>query len=716
MKKKALVLAICMACAAPMVSQAKAIPNNIIGLNLGDIKTSSYLGEPLRGTIPILFTSNKQASELKVRLAPSSVYKQLGAERNPELNNLHFKIISKTKNPAIVLSSKSAINAPFLNFILEIESPQGSIYQDFTVMLDPRGYNTSPSKFKNNNTGSVITATQYKIQAGDSLSKISQKFKSNRASLNRMMEAIHLKNPTAFIDNDINRIKSGKILKLPTLKEIQNTSLIVKETIPVEKISSRVTVTESVVNPASNKTASTQNTYTVKSGDTLSKITRDLGIKGTSFTKIMRAIHSANPHAFSKNRINVLKVNALLIIPSFDNTISVSSNSNSNVEETKATNFTPANNNNQKMFIEDSQPIKDIAKVDMTLIKQLKIANNEVVENLEKRLRELRGELSSVSVSSSDLKAELVAKNSFISKQNNELTKLQNALNNLENRYQGYFEESYVDITDSNTAPQTHVASKLELPSNKTESLNTESTKIVRETQIPQSIEQVISNFLVSKKSNTNDLLSVKNLSYASLALILGFLLLHRRRELNSYTPISIDTPLKNSSKDIIPLNTYEESLSFDDTTFTEIKENKNTPQNKPEFTEEKIHECELLVDELIEDLEDNLTNTDDAIIIDSACDQEIQSILEDEKMDVDSFIQEDIFETIQINKPSGRSSNDISSDFMSSTEPTINSFSSDTVLFQKKMDQLVQLVNEDDEVIEQKTDAVDHKKEAIAD
>lgn len=90
-----------MACATPMVSQAKAIPNNIIGLNLGNIKTSSYLGEPLKSTIPILFTSKKQASKLKVRLAPSSVYRQLGAERSPELNNLHFEIISKTKKPLL---------------------------------------------------------------------------------------------------------------------------------------------------------------------------------------------------------------------------------------------------------------------------------------------------------------------------------------------------------------------------------------------------------------------------------------------------------------------------------------------------------------------------------------------------------------------------------------------------------------------------------------
>ena len=705
-----------MACATPMVSQAKAIPNNIIGLNLGNIKTSSYLGEPLKSTIPILFTSKKQASKLKVRLAPSSVYRQLGAERSPELNNLHFEIISKTKKTSIALSSKSAIHAPFLNFILEIESPQGSIYQDFTAMLDPRGYNTSHSKPTNKNVGSLITATQYKIQSGDSLSKISQKFKSNRASLNRMMEAIHLKNPTAFIDNDINRIKSGKILNLPTLKEIQNTSLIVKEVISIKKSIDQKTVAKSVTNPVIDETVSTQNTYTVKSGDTLSKITRDLGMKGRSFTKMMRAIHSAKPHAFSKNRINVLKINALLTIPSFDNTISGNSSSNSNVEEIKSKNVTPPRDSNkQQVFREDSQPIKNTANIDTTLVKQLKAANNEVVENLEKRLRELRSKLYTASAESSSLKAELVAKSSFISKQNNKVAKLQDTLINLKTKYQTYFEESYVDFTDSSTTPQSAGTSKLELPSSKAELLNTESTKIAQESKTQQSIEQIVSTFLKSKSSNSNDLLSIENLSYASLALVLGFLLLHRRRELNTYTPVSIDTPLKNSSKDIIPLNTYEDSLCFDDTVLAEIKENNNTHQNESEFTEEKIHECELLVDELIEDLEDQFTSSDDKVILESACEQEIQSILEDEEMDFDNFIQENIFETIQTNKPSGKSDDDINFNILSSTKPTINSFLHDTVLFQDKMDILVQLVNKGDEVIKQETDIIDHKKATIS-
>ncbi len=89
MKKKALVLAVGLAFATPTISVAKALPSSLIGLSLGEIQSKSYLNEPFKGIIPILFTNINASKNLKVRLAPESIFQKVGAEKLPILNNLY---------------------------------------------------------------------------------------------------------------------------------------------------------------------------------------------------------------------------------------------------------------------------------------------------------------------------------------------------------------------------------------------------------------------------------------------------------------------------------------------------------------------------------------------------------------------------------------------------------------------------------------------------
>ena len=738
MKKKALVLAICMACAAPAVSLAKAAPNSLNGLNLGELQSSSYLGEPFRATIPILFTSSKQAKQLKISLAPSSIYRKLGAEKSHELNKLQFKVSNKTKKPSIVISSKGAINLPLLNLILEIESAQGSIYQDFTIMLDPKGYNNSNNvaikTAQKNNSTSVSTATnKYKVKRGDSLSKISQKFKSNRVSLNRMMEAIHRKNPKAFIDDDINRIKSDIVLNIPSSNEVKNFDLIIqKPVITSEKSKTPKTkeIEQTTQATQTDTASSTSNKYQVQKGDTLSGITRKLGQKGVSFTKMMKAIHSSNPHAFSKNRINLLKAGAVLTIPTFNNDTSNANIATQNLKDTDTNSILEFNETKTKTKIE-TQPTQTrvvvvvatqdtVTAVDSDPTKELESANTEIIKKLEKRVRELRGELSSATTDYSVLKAELAAKDDLIYAQEKEVVQLQDTINDLDESQENTSttQKDSLNIA-TNEQTETFQNDDLKIQSKEPTSNESDNNNLERDTISPTSIEQVVGGFLNKKLADNSDLLSVKNLSYASLALILGFLIIRRRRELNSYTPILKDNPLVNSSKDIIPSNIFEESLVFDEPNLTKTTE----PQkDKQEFSKEKIQECELLVDELIEDLENHEPSTDKTVILESVCDHEVDSLLEgNHEIDYDNFIQEDIIDTMIMNKPNHlRGSKDALNRIMDSEPSTRknqisgNSASSTTKLFEKKMDKLVDLVSENEQTQEKEIANDSHRNTVV--
>lgn len=376
MKKKALVLASCVAFATPTISIAQAMPNNSVGLNLGDINATSYLNQPFKGSIPFLFTSVESTRQLSVRLAPQHVFDQIGAEKLPILNNLQFHIVSQSNKPVIQISSNSPIQLPFLNFVLEIEGPEGVLYQDYTVLLDPQGYQaeslvtkgqptlfeisdnsteslsltndlslaaTNNTTYQNNeieisnndlpvtySSTSVVTnqAKNHKIKSGDSLSRIAKQYKPNNISINKMMRAIFDKNPKAFIRGDINKIKRGVVLTLPSHKELTGLNNIAKK------------IEFKGKSPKISELTLSKETYKVVKGDSLSKITQKFVDKDTSFTKMMNAIFTANPGAFSQNNKSQLKAGATLKIPSFKEIASATADEAPKVETPAVTTVT----------------------------------------------------------------------------------------------------------------------------------------------------------------------------------------------------------------------------------------------------------------------------------------------------------------------------------------------------------------------------------------
>jgi FimV-like protein len=326
-KKKALVLAVGLAFATPTISVAKALPSDLVGLSLGEIQSKSYLNEPFKGVIPILFTNVEASKKLKVRLAPESVFKKIGAEKLSILNNLRFQVEVKNNKPVINIKSTRPIQMPFLNFVLEIVGPQGSIYQDYTTLLDPKGTTTNSFIAKvqavkqQDNVVTVVTNAPasstkvvldanrtHTVKSGDTLSQIAQALNAADVSLKKMVTAIHQRNPNAFVNNNVNLLKAGAVLHIPTNIASRDSNF---------KTAAK-TALKNQPSHFANAETSTNSTYTIKKGDNLSKLTKKLGHKEVSFTKMMKAIHTANPHAFSKNKINLLKIGKVLTIPSLE--------------------------------------------------------------------------------------------------------------------------------------------------------------------------------------------------------------------------------------------------------------------------------------------------------------------------------------------------------------------------------------------------------------
>lgn len=59
-------------------------------------------------------------------------------------------------------------------------------------------------------------ADQYKVKPGDSLSRIARNLQPQSVSLDQMLVALFRGNPDAFVDNNMNRLKAGEVLNVPS--------------------------------------------------------------------------------------------------------------------------------------------------------------------------------------------------------------------------------------------------------------------------------------------------------------------------------------------------------------------------------------------------------------------------------------------------------------------------------------------------------------------
>lgn len=268
--KQALSLAVCIAGAYPLSSGA---------IGLGDIRSNSHLNQPLSAKIELLSTSTQEAKQVQVRLASSDVFNRVGIDRPAYLNSLKFTSTIQNGKPVILVSSSQPIKEPFLNFLLEVSWPKGQLLKEYTVLLDPpvllQSSNTSESNAAavraepkaaggfvqrpnpvqrqlpvRNQQGQVSVRdgikldspapqqatpaqqnkpapsrsrkSKYRVKSGDTLYKIAARVKPRGISADQMMVALFRANPDAFRKGNINRLKAGSKLKVPSTSKAKS--------------------------------------------------------------------------------------------------------------------------------------------------------------------------------------------------------------------------------------------------------------------------------------------------------------------------------------------------------------------------------------------------------------------------------------------------------------------------------------------------------------
>ncbi|POF41803.1 hypothetical protein B0D71_10090 [Pseudomonas laurylsulfativorans] len=108
-------------------------------LGLGEITLHSALNQPLRADIALVDAADLEENELSVSLATADEFSRAGVDRVFFLDNLKFTPVLRGSRSLIQVTSSKPVSEPFLNFLVQLDQPNGRLLREYTVLIDPPG-------------------------------------------------------------------------------------------------------------------------------------------------------------------------------------------------------------------------------------------------------------------------------------------------------------------------------------------------------------------------------------------------------------------------------------------------------------------------------------------------------------------------------------------------------------------------------------------------
>ena len=117
-----------------------AIAGTADALTLGKIHVQSFINEPLKAVIDVNRASADELKALKVKLAEKNAFNKAGIDFTNDIQQLRFELVETPGGTKIQVTTPKAITEPFLSFVIDADWNKGSVSKDYTVLLDPPIY------------------------------------------------------------------------------------------------------------------------------------------------------------------------------------------------------------------------------------------------------------------------------------------------------------------------------------------------------------------------------------------------------------------------------------------------------------------------------------------------------------------------------------------------------------------------------------------------
>ncbi|OZB28143.1 MAG: peptigoglycan-binding protein LysM [Pseudomonas sp. 34-62-33] len=241
------------------IAAASALSSGMAhALGLGEVTLQSSLNQPLVAEIELLEVRDLASNEVIPSLASPEDFVKAGVDRQYFLTDLKFTPVLKPNGKSVIrVTSSKAVREPYLNFLVEVLWPNGRLLREYTLLLDPPLYSPqttvaaapqlpiaapaprpsvapapvprsaapalAPRPAAPAPASRAISGNEYRTTANDTLWEIAQRV-GGGSSVNQTMLAIQDLNPDAFIGGNINRMKSGQVLRLPDEQQIRSRS------------------------------------------------------------------------------------------------------------------------------------------------------------------------------------------------------------------------------------------------------------------------------------------------------------------------------------------------------------------------------------------------------------------------------------------------------------------------------------------------------------
>ena len=229
-------------------------------LGLGEVKLKSTLNQPLEAEVKLLDTRDLTAEQILVALASPADFERNGVDRLFFYTEFQFQVdLQAADGPKVVITSRSPVREPYLNFLIEARWTAGRLLREYTLLMDLPTFDeggstqavqtavtTSPAQRPKTtaatprpataSTGSSngarqastarqpsLSGDQYEVRSNDTLWEIALRARPDSSvSVHQSMMALYRANPEAFINGNINRLRRGQVLRVPDASEMKS--------------------------------------------------------------------------------------------------------------------------------------------------------------------------------------------------------------------------------------------------------------------------------------------------------------------------------------------------------------------------------------------------------------------------------------------------------------------------------------------------------------